>query len=833
MKRAKAWFLVLIMVFSMSSMFTGCVDTGANSPLSMGQWLTMVADSFGLAGYAEEKPYFEKVPSTSSYFSVFQACAEWDIIEPSDTVDEKTPVTWNDVLISLVNAGEFMDPDATDKEKVAYAIEHFDNSIRSYWGKRTIKMAKAASLLDIAAEKWRNFSYTETIEKVTVSDEVFDLLEEENLEYTVENETVTIEADVVADLKPGDVYTLPACGNEGMSINRVESIEIVDGKAVIVNDTSFEQEEALSYVEELNVEETAEVNMDNVTGIYDEDGNPIEYEMDPTLDLLAEMGLKDASIVPLSSGPQIDNLGLNLKGSLNFNVTTKDKETWKVTISMSGSSIAVRLGKQTTLTESSFKESTREIYGQVAFDNLKLTKDVKISWGKLKSAKLRLDYGTTFEGGVVYQKENNVGKEENSPGAPIRQHFSTVLKDYKKAVEGLGKDWRNRGDSDDLYICRLPIPGTGGLVNFIIKGKVTVSGEMKLTIDVDGCSGVEYKDGKLRFIKATTVDSNFVADGKLELTATIGFEITVLKIIDVVEVSGEVGAGLSFTITTHLLDAEGHSAYSGKASLSAEDADKLGTEGFCTDVKSLKEHLSAQGINWDAPDDEDMEIRFFTGVCFDWKLYPIAKVGIGLSKKTLIGELTKKLGFKASVTIWDDDTALLKGHFDIPGYNPMDALKQDSFGKGVAELFGVNKDCTLKNEAWPIVEDKLDETTPTDETATTEQDDVIYSDRIMISSVRLFMTVGETAYLEITELPSGYTLNDLEVIVEDSSIATFDKDYCKVTAKKAGVTQITFRIKGADDIPPLYMAVTVEEKPDLTIENVPEGVVLCGSIGAY
>ena len=92
----------------------------------------------------------------------------------------------------------------------------------------------------------------------------------ESKRFSVGLACFSFEADVVADLKPGDVYTLPACGNEGMSINRVESIEIVDGKAVIVNDTSFEQEEALSYVEELNVEETAEVNMDNVTGIYDE-----------------------------------------------------------------------------------------------------------------------------------------------------------------------------------------------------------------------------------------------------------------------------------------------------------------------------------------------------------------------------------------------------------------------------------------------------------------------------------------------------------------------------------------------------------------------------------
>lgn len=831
MKRAKAWFLVLIMVFSMSSMFAGCVDTGADSPLSMGQWLTMVADSFGLAGYAEEKPFFKKVDSSNSYFSVFQACAEWDIIEPSDTVDEKTPVTWNDVLISLVNAGEFMDPDATDKEKVAYAIEHFDNSIRSYWGKRTIKMAKAASLLDIAAEKWRNFSYTQTVEKVTVSDEVLNLLEEEDLEYTVEDDTVTIEEDAVADLKPGDVYTLPACGTEGISINRVKSIEIVDGKAVIVNDTSFEQEEALAYVEEMNIEETASVNMDNVTGIYDENGNPIEYEVDPTVDLLAEMGLTDPSVVPLSSGPQVNNLGLNLKGSLNFDVDT-DKGTWKVKISMSGDKIAVRIGKQTTMTESSYKESTREIYGQVAFDNLKLTKDVKISWGKLKSAKLRLDYGTSFEGGVVFEKENNVGKEENSPGAPIKQHLSTVLKDYKEAVDGLGKDWRNRGDKDDLYICRLPIPGTGGLVNFIIKGKVTFSGELKLTIDVDGCSGVQYKDGKVRFIKSTTVDSNFVADGKLEITAELGFQITVLKCIDVAEVTGEVGAGLGVTITTHLLDAEGHSVYSGKASLSAEDADKLGTGEYCTDVKSLKEHLASQGINWDAPEDEDLEIKFLPGICFDWKLYPIAKINLG-GKDTLVGKLAVKAGVKLTLTILDDDTTLLKGHFDIPGYNPMDALKQDSFGAGIAELFGVGKECSLKKTAWPIVEDKLDETTPTDETTTTEQDDIIYSNRIMISSVRLFLDEGEVAYLEVTELPTGYTLDDLEVIVEDPSIATFDQAYCKVMAHKAGLTQITFRIKGADDIPPLYLAVTVEEKPDLVIENVPEGVVLCGSIGAY
>ena len=271
MKRVKAWFLLLIMVFSMASMFTGCVDAGANSPLSMGQWLTMVADSFGLAGYTEEKPFFEKVPSTSSYFPVFQAVAEWEILEPSAEIDAKTPVKWKDVLISLVNAGEFVDLAASDEEKINYAIEHFDGSIRSYWMKRNIKMVDACALLEKAQNMWVDRRYTEKVEKLTVTDEVVDYLDQK-MEYTEDNDVITIDADLVADLKPGDVYTLPATNRENASINRVSSIEIVDGKAIITNDPAFTEEEAMEYVEEVVIQDTSEVDLEQIDGMYDENG---------------------------------------------------------------------------------------------------------------------------------------------------------------------------------------------------------------------------------------------------------------------------------------------------------------------------------------------------------------------------------------------------------------------------------------------------------------------------------------------------------------------------------------------------------------------------------
>ena len=91
MKRFTA--LVLTIVIGISTVFgmTGCTAVQADGALTMGQWLALVIDAFGMQTYTEETPYFEKVPSSDDNFELFQMAAEWDIVEPSAEIDSSTP----------------------------------------------------------------------------------------------------------------------------------------------------------------------------------------------------------------------------------------------------------------------------------------------------------------------------------------------------------------------------------------------------------------------------------------------------------------------------------------------------------------------------------------------------------------------------------------------------------------------------------------------------------------------------------------------------------------------------------------------------------------------
>ena len=321
MKRVIAIFLAIITLISTLS---GCAATTSDTALSMGQWVTLIADSFGLQNYIEETPHFSKVSSSESTFSAFQAVAEWNIVEPTDEISASTPVKWNDVLISLVNAGEFLDADATDKEKIDFAIKNFDPSVRTYWGNRYIKLKEAIPLLDTAQEMWANKVFLEKIEKATFTESVTNCIENEDIDYIANGDVITTDSVELKNLQVGDVYTLPA----NASINRVKAIEYIDGKVVITNDADFTEEEVAEYVQEIKIQETSSPDFTQIAGIYDEFGNPISFEPDNSISADGmSFNNNDYKISTLAyntqkSEPEIIQLGMfdNAKGSLKFKV---------------------------------------------------------------------------------------------------------------------------------------------------------------------------------------------------------------------------------------------------------------------------------------------------------------------------------------------------------------------------------------------------------------------------------------------------------------------------------------------------------------------------------
>lgn len=90
-------------------------------------------------------------------------------------VDECDNLKWDEALTTLVNVGNFLSVDSSKKEKINYAIENFDPSIRKYWMNRNIRADKAVSLLSIAQKLWANKEFDHIIEKSKYKENVIDL----------------------------------------------------------------------------------------------------------------------------------------------------------------------------------------------------------------------------------------------------------------------------------------------------------------------------------------------------------------------------------------------------------------------------------------------------------------------------------------------------------------------------------------------------------------------------------------------------------------------------------------------------------------------------------
>lgn len=802
---------LLLVVVTLIAAFPGCAMTTSDTALSMGQWVTLIADSFGLQNYTEESPYFAKVTNNEAAFSAFQAVAEWGIIEPSNEISSSTPVTWNDVLISLVNAGEFLDSSATDEEKIDFAIENFAPSIRTYWGNRYIKLKEAIPLLDSAQEMWVGKVFVEKIEKATFSEDVIDCIESQNIDYIINGNMVVTTADELKDLKVGDVYTLPANESNSASINRVKSIEYAYGQILIENDPDFTEDEVVEYVKEIQIQETSSPDFTKIAGIYDEFGNPIEFEIDDSNaeDMSASYSDYRASTLAYTnqnSESDVTQLGFfdNVKGTLKFKVGD-----YSVSLSTTKGNLSVKLAKEISKSSNRYREQKQEIYVQTTFNDVELTREVDYSWGKLHSATVKLDYNTKIEGGIRTERSGKIGNPVQEGGETTKS-LSSIFNQYKDTLADLKKSVNNSECHDDIYICKLALlEGGVASVDFIIKGKVTAKGDIKIVVEVEGAQGVQVKDGKFRYIKSKDVDVDFVAEGSLEVTIAPGVAITLLEKVALIEIIFDCGLGASVGMTAHLFDIEGHELYSGEAQLTAQDADDLSNQKLFTTPEEIEQFAKEKGGTWDAEKKGITgNITVHKGICLVWKLYPIVRIGI--DGKCLVGKIAKNFSVNLSVEILGSKNTVLQGHIDFPS-NFGNMLKADSVGNGLAELLGIGAECTYNYTPW---DEAIEEIGEIEAEFTTQTDEIDVTEQVTLSVMRVEVKEGQSVQITVTGMPKGYELKDLEAEVEDPDIASFDIVEGKISGIKEGVTQLIVKTKDGKKSGFCAIVVTTDSKVD-------------------
>ena len=800
MKKIQRIVSLLLAMVMLAGIAAGCGENKADDEVTMGKWLTLIADSFGIENYTEVTPFFKNVGPTDEYFSAFQAAAEWEILAPTDAIDANTCVTWGDALVTLVNAGEFAEDGMPDEDKYSLGIQLFDNTIRDYWRNRAIPIDKAVLLLDKAQYAWahRTYSESEKIEKIEYGDAVIDMSDETNfegIEYVyAEDGNVIMPAKYAEALSEDDIYVLPANETTNASINKVGSIEIQGDLALITNE-ELSDEEIMSYLDDMQIRETYSPDFTKIEGIYDEFGNPISFTSNTETASSASAEDFDVQATHLAytgqenEGAQGVGILDNAKGSISLNI-----KGYTFVVTMSKDSVGVEFNKEIGKTENRYREETAKIFGKVTFDNVSLTRDIDFSWGQLHSATLRMDKTTTIEAGVKYEKENRVGRQLGK-GQDAAQSISTILSGYKRALENVKKDVKNSKVKDaDIYICRIALlEGGFASVDFVIKGNVTVSGELKLSLEMVTSSGVEYKNGKMRYIKSQDKDVNLEAGGEIEVCITPGFEITVLKKFAIIDCAVDIGVGAAVTGKAHLFDAEGHELYSGDATITAEEADELEDEAKYTTAEEIEAFANEHGKTWTNKDNVTY-MQLLRGACIDLRIYPIVKIKIG-STSTLLGKLAAKLKFSVECEVVGKKTTWLRGHVDID-IDPIASVQSSLIlGSGVGQIrasFGKNAECTYDPKPW----DEAVEDADAIEELPEQDSSIAVSDTIMLAEVRVFMEEGDKVDIKITGMPQGYELSDLEFSVKDTSVVKAD-DNCvgRFIAVEEGTTTVAIKTK--------------------------------------
>lgn len=794
MKRIISIVLLIATLLSFATPLAGC--TGESEPeLTVGQWLLMINDAFGMQSYIEEKPYFENIPATNSYFATVQTAAEWDVIDRNASIDVKKMLTWETALVTLVNAGNFIAADSDNDDKISYAIENFDNTIRDYWMNRNIQYQKAVVLLAMAQEKWAKKTFDTRNEKLKYREGVKNFTDVPSVadNYFIEGDTTVIPNVDECDLAVGDVYILPSNANSiGTKAYKVTDIIREDGKIVITNSDDVD---LYDIAEEMFVQETIVPSISNAV-IYDAYGTPLNGNV--------ETVVKQYST---DNGRLVDNLVSCNNTNLSTLASTKMKHEFKVddwVVELSYQ-LDEKLNLKVAVGKSNEEKGTNWKFG-AGISNVKVTNEIDYKMFNLNYASVRVDYESEifFEAGVKDKLVDQVAAPYNNGNG---KGLTNLKKTFEDRFKNPFKDKETGKGAKTIKLCSIDVWSVGvARVCLDINFQIAVDGTFKITLTSHDSKGVEYRNNNIRFINSNNSDLDIEVKAKIEATFGIGpalYTIGLKKAI--IGVQGKIGAGASVSVTIHLVDSENHLIEEASSDGIPPEAYRTLMEAdISTDIESIQRAAEAQGGTYFA--EVSGEIKLHTDVCINIALYRILRIEI--TDSSYAADLLGKSGkIKTSIEFWGEKNSKF-AYAHIEDYDFIAGFSNAVYGSAAANV----DQCTKKYKPF----DNATEGT----TEETTGDSILVGDQILLSEIRANIEVGQKYYIIVQQIPEGYNVKDLKLSVEDTKVASVDDGV--VVGKNPGSTVIA--VFTSDGKYYAYCALTVTENSELEFQ--PLGYVL-------
>ena len=718
----------------------------------MGNWLAMINESFGMEMYSSTTPYYSNVDASDPFFATVQIAVEWDVINPQkDKIDVNKDITWKQALITLVNVGKFVSDDKNDDEKIEYAIEHFDKSIRKYWLKRTIEVSKALELLTTAQSQWVSREY-DTVEEVEFKDGVLDLTDQD-IDYVMDGDTI-IMPETAADIESGDLFVLGAKeGAPTANAHKATSVRKEDGNLII--DTSDDDNLDLDdLVDNLELSGTIVPKMENAI-VYDGNGNVISVGDQATIPSnkrsnVMAVGGKSVSKTFDVNGYEV-TLKYNLSGDANFSV--------KITKKLS---------------------DDLNLINEVSIDSLKLTHD--FSLGR-RYALLKFDYQTSETMSAEYS------------GTPVDLVFgpdnnrNTGLKNFKENLANSyfkGKDSKGTG-AKTVKICSVTLAnGWVARVCLDVEFVVRVDGTFTIKLTQSGSKGIEYSKGNIRSIKTEKTDRDIQIKAKIETTLSIGPAIYAIGLKKRILGFGfENGVGIDVDMKFNIADSMMHRIEILGASLPPERCESVISASLTEDAMEIKALARANGGTYET----ELDI-------VPLKVYSCVEIGAyGIGKLKLSDSYVAKwLGdkIKPIEMPWNDKT-ICTWHIDNFDW----ANSKLVWGENPGNL------CSFEFIDFEGIEEEEKEET---EEETEDDESYMTGNNISLSTMVIVVDPGETYQLRITALPEGYSSDDIVFSCDSESIASVSNSGF-ITTADSGTAIITAMTK--DGVYKTYCSLTV------------------------
>ncbi len=756
MKRILSFMLIMTITLSSILSLGGC-SSKKQSTLSLGEWLVMLNSSFGMDSYNSDTSYFDNVSESNIYFDVVQIAVEWDVIDTTQKIDVNKALTWCDALMTLVNASVFRAYTMTSEEKLDYALANFDCKIDKKKVNNIIEPYDAVALLTQVQQKWTNRTYDTPIEEVKFADSVKELTDV--TDYKIENNTVVLRKEKAGDIAAGDVYVIN--GEDGLQAFKAAQVTEQDGNIYIEN--SDEDLFITDVVENMLVQETIIPDESNMA-LYDVYGNRIGGNELSALDYKAsDTGARLASAM--------GNVGTINALSLPRDTTKFQYDDYEIELGYKfddGLNVSAKISDKSTNFTYSFDIS-----------DIKATPEVDISFFKIKSASLKLDYKTNSTFTVDPPSTDIVdlvaAPYNNGNGKGLTNILkSTVKKSSSKGAKTIKIGSLQLNGADPVRVC------------IDISIKVSVDGKLTLVLSTVNTKGVEYKNGNIRFINEETRDRNISVEAKIESTMSVGmglYCVGLKKRLIGADIIFGVGAKASGKV--NLVDPENHLIEMVKDDEYTTNADAaLLQKVITTTTEIISDIAKSQGGSYTAGDNE---VQLHLEMCADIIGYGILKIELGNDS-----QICKLFGISGkSYTFLEENNATFY-HAHIEDFKFAEGFANAVWGSDARKL----DLCTKKFKPFDEADEEESETAE-DESIQSDDGTIIEGKYISLSQLGVSLSQGEQYTVGIETLPEGYSIADVKYSVQDTSVATVNSNGL-VTAIAEGSTMLVVYIEGTE-----------------------------------